>query len=80
MFEPQSRHYVTHGDLWDYAYQQAYQEERLLLPLTLEMGPWRWVKKNPMQFGPTGLFNPVKPHRVQRVLRHHMSLLEFLIR
>ncbi|CAA0084397.1 Uncharacterised protein [BD1-7 clade bacterium] len=80
VFEPQSRHYVTHGDLWDYTYQRAYEHERLLLPLTLEMGSWRWLRKNPWQLGPTGLFNPVKPHRIQRVLRHHLSLLEFLIR
>lgn len=80
LFEPQSAHYLTHGDLWDYAYLQGRHSASLLLPLTLEMGSWRWLKKNPRQLGRLGLFNPVKPHRQQRVLRRHLSLMEFLIR
>ncbi len=79
--EPQSQHYCTHGDLWDYLYLQACEEHRLLLPLTLEMGSWRWVKKNPLQLRrPFGMFNPVKPHRIKRVLRRHIVLMECLIR
>lgn len=80
LFEPQSQHYLTHGDLWDYAYLEAQRCDNLLLPLTLEMGSWRWVKKNPRQLGRLGMFNPVKPHRLQRVLRRHLVLMEFLIR
>ncbi len=81
VFEPQSRQYLTHGDLWDHLYTQALNKHRQLLPLTLEMGSWRWVKKNPVQVGKlTGLFNPVKPHRVQRVLRRHIVMMEFLVR
>lgn len=77
--EPQSHHYLCHGDLWDYLYLQAEAENRLLLPLTLEMGSWRWVKKNPFHLRRyADLFHPVKPHRVRRVLRHHMFLLEVL--
>jgi len=81
LFEPQSRHYITHGDLWDWMTIEAQADQRLLLPLTLEMGSWRWVKKNPLQLRSLqGLFNPVKAHRVQRVLRRHTVLMEFLIR
>ena len=80
-FEPQSQQYCTHGDLWDYLYLQACEQQRLFLPLTLEMGSWRWVKKNPLQLRrPFGLFNPVKPHRLKRVLRRHIVLMECLIR
>lgn len=66
---------------WDWMSLEAQQENRLLLPLTLEMGSWRWVKKNPLQIRSLqGLFNPVKAHRIQRVLRRHTMLMEFLIR
>lgn len=80
--EPQSRHYTTHGDLWDHLYDLQLQEpERLFLPLTLEMGSWLWVRKNPMQlFQPAGLFNPVVPHRRRRILRQHLLWFDFLLR
>lgn len=81
--EPQSRQYVTHGDLWDYLYleQRRLFPAHTFLPLTLEMGSWLWVKKNPRQLlSPLGLFNPVLPHRRQRTLRRHHALLDFLLR
>ncbi len=79
-FEPQAKHYRTHGDLWDYLYDQA-DPSQVFLPLTLELGSWNWVKKNPIQlFSFLGLFNPVKPHRQKRALRRHLPLFEFLTR
>lgn len=82
VFEPQSRQYLAHGDLWDHLYMQACGEPgRLLLPLTLEMGSWLWVKKNPRQlFSRLGLFNPLIGHRQQRVLRRHLAWLDFVTR
>ena len=82
VFEPQSRQYLAHGDLWDYLYQAACTApERVFLPLTLEMGSWLWVKKNPRQlFSRHGIFNPLIGHRQQRVLRRHVSWLDFLAR
>ena len=82
MFEPQSRQYRTHGDLWDYLdLHAARNEERVFLPLTLEMGSWLWVKKNPRQlFSRLGMFNPTAAHRLQRVLRSHLLWFEFLVR
>lgn len=82
LFEPQSRQYRAHGDIWDYLYQRAVAEEgKMFLPMTLEMGSWLWVKKNPRQlFSKHGIFNPLIEHRQQRVMRRHMSLLDFLIR
>jgi hypothetical protein len=82
LFEPQSRQYLAHGDLWDHLYRQALpQAGRVFLPLTLEMGSWLWVKKNPRQlFSRSGIFNPLIEHREQRVLRRHVPLLEFAIR
>lgn len=80
--EPQSKNYTTHGDLWDYVYDM-YREKNpgTFLPLTLEMGSWMWVRKNPLQlFSSLGPFNPMKPHRVKRILRRHMTLYDFLIR
>lgn len=79
IFEPQSRQYLTHGDLWDHLYGQAQDGRGVFLPLTLEMGSWRWVRKNPLQlFARGGLFNPLPRHRLQRVLRRHLVWLEFL--
>lgn len=83
LFEPQSRQYLAHGDLWDYLYLQAEQapSPRTFLPFTLEMGSWLWVKKNPRQlFSRHGIFNPQIAHRQQRVLRRHLPLLDFLAR
>ena len=82
IIEPQSLQYLAHGDLWDYLYLHATQQaDRIFLPLTLEMGSWLWVKKNPRQlFSRHGIFNPLIEHRQQRVLRQHQSLLEFLSR
>jgi Zinc carboxypeptidase len=80
--EPQSAQYLTHGDLWDHLYLQACADPaRTFLPLTLEMGSWLWVKKNPRQlFSRKGIFNPLIGHRQQRVLRRHLALLDFLAR
>lgn len=80
LFEPQSRQYLAHGDIWDYLYRQTVgQPQRTFLPLTLEMESWLWVKKNPRQlFSRHGIFNPLIEHRQQRVLRRHLSWLDFL--
>lgn len=83
VFEPQSRHYLTHGDLWDHLYLHARQHhpDRVFLPLTLEMGSWLWIKKNPRQaFSRLGMFNPLIDHRQQRVLRRHTHMLDWMSR
>jgi Zinc carboxypeptidase len=82
LFEPQSLQYHTHGDIWDYLYLQAQQDKsKTFLPLTLEMGSWLWVKKNPLQlFSRHGMFNPSVEHRLHRVLRRHTVWLDFLMR
>ena len=82
LFEPQSLQYRTHGDIWDYLYLQSQQSRNVtFLPLTLEMGSWLWVKKNPRQlFSRHGMFNPSVEHRLNRVLRGHTVWLDFLMR
>lgn len=80
--EPQALNYTTHGDLWDYIYDEYRKENNhTYLALALEMGSWLWVRKNPLQLiSSLGAFNPVKPHRHKRILRRHMTLFDFLIR
>ncbi|HNV58975.1 MAG TPA: M14 family zinc carboxypeptidase [Rhodoferax sp.] len=82
VFEPQSLQYLAHGDIWDHLYLQACADpQRVFLPLTLEMGSWLWIKKNPRQmFSLKGIFNPLIEHRQHRVLRRHLALLDFLSR
>ena len=82
VFEPQSAQYLAHGDLWDHLHLQSLRvPARLFMPLTLEMGSWLWVKKNPRQlFSRHGIFNPLIEHRRQRVLRRQMALLDFAMR
>ncbi len=81
--EPQATNYTTHGDLWDYIYDEsmARRNNFTYLPLALEMGSWNWIKKNPLQlFSSTGPFNPIKKHRERRILRRHNTFFEFLIK
>lgn len=84
--EPQAKQYTTHGDVWDYFLDeflktQDDKDERLFLPLTLEMGSWAWIRKNPLQIlNPLGIFNPLRPHRRARMLRRHKLLMDFLRR
>jgi hypothetical protein len=80
--EPQAQAYTIQGDLWDYLYdrQRALYPERVFVPLTLEMGSWAWVRKNPRQlWSRDGSFNPVLPHRLKRTLRRHLPLFDLLL-
>ncbi len=80
VFGPQAMHYLSHGDMWDYFHIQSRDAGAKLLPLTLELGSWLWVKKHPSQlFSFAGLFNPTVPHRHARVLRGHLILLDFMM-
>lgn len=82
--EPMCLEYVINGDLWDYLLDQFTQQMttgQVFLPLTLEMGSWLWLRKNPTHlFSRHGLFHPLLPHRQQRVLRRHFLLFDFLHR
>jgi len=78
LFEPQSRRYLAHGDLWDYLSAEA-GNGRVFLPLTLEMGSWRWVRKSPRQLlSRLGFFNPLSLARLERVRNNHLPWLYFL--
>jgi hypothetical protein len=81
--EPVSRNYTMQGDLWDYLYDEHRERcpSNSFMPLTLELGSWAWVKKNPRQLlDVLGSFNPMRPHRLRRTLRRHLPLIEFLLR
>lgn len=81
--EPQSMGYLLSGDIWDYFYLEYLKKNPsgVFLPMTLEMGSWSWVKKNPLQlFSKAGAFNPIKEHRLKRTYRRHHLLFDFLLR
>lgn len=80
--ESQSEQYLAHGDMWDYIFElhQKAHKGSVFLPLTLEMGSWLWVKKNPLQLltYKIGSYHPIKAHRQRRIFRRHIFLFEFL--
>ncbi|SMF05205.1 M14 family zinc carboxypeptidase [Pseudobacteriovorax antillogorgiicola] len=83
--EPQNIHYMAHGDVWDYMYfehrKYCKDQDRVFVPLCLEMGSWHWIRKNPRQvFSALGIFNPVLPHRLKRTQRRHLLLFDFLLK
>jgi hypothetical protein len=80
--EPQAAHYTTHGDLWDFIYDERRKlnPEAVLLPLTLELGASSWLKKSWRSLDKAAFFHPLAPHRTERVLRRHVQLFEFLLR
>ncbi|MES2855728.1 MAG: DUF2817 domain-containing protein [Bdellovibrionota bacterium] len=81
--EPQAKQYTTHGDLWDYLFDlhRETNPKATYIPWTLELGSWVWLKKNPRQlFSSLGAFNPIQPHRLQRILRRHLTLFDFFHR
>lgn len=83
VMEPVSRNYTMQGDLWDHLYDlhRLERDAGPFMPLTLELGSWVWVRKNPRQlFDVLGSFNPMRPHRLRRTLRRHLPLIEFLLR
>lgn len=83
-YKIETQAYLTHGDVWDYLYdwkRSLNNPQQSYLPLCLEMGSWNWVKKNPLQIlNLEGPFNPMKVHRLKRILRRHNTLFEFLLR
>lgn len=82
--EPMCQEYIINGDMWDYLldeFVKRQDEGRLFIPLTLEMGSWLWLRKNPNHlFSRHGLFHPLLPHRLQRVFRRHFMLFDFMHR
>ncbi len=84
VMEPGAQGYTISGDLYDYLYlehQKTAGEGKRFLPITLEMGSWLWLKKNPVQlFSSIGLFHPMHLHRHKRILRRHITLVDFLHR
>lgn len=81
--EAQHQHYMSHGDLWDYLYHEhrKLNPNQIFIPWTLEMGSWKWVRKNPLQLllYRTGAYHPIKAHRLKRIFRRHINLFEFFM-
>lgn len=81
--EPQSSGYLLNGDIWDHLFLELRKinPEAIFIPMTLEMGSWTWVRKNPLQlFSKQGIFNPMKVHRLKRTYRRHHLLYDFLLK
>ncbi|AFM14324.1 M14 family zinc carboxypeptidase [Turneriella parva] len=81
--EPMAASYQTHGDLWDRALIEfeaaqaklSARKKSLFLPLTLEIGTWRELRKNPVRLlKKQNIFNPPEKSR-KDYLRKHRQLL-----
>jgi len=81
--ESQTSSYVIHGDPWDYLYDEhlkTRKADQIYIPFALEMGSWTWLRKNPGQFfRRDGIYNPIIPHRYNRIMRRHRPMLDFLL-
>lgn len=78
--EQTAQAYTIRGDLWDYLYdrRRAHGPGRLI-PLTLEMGSWRWVRERPLQgLTALGRFNPLDPQRHREVIAQHLPMIDAL--
>lgn len=84
VMEPSAQGYTISGDLWDFLYMEHAEKvgpTKRFLPIVLEMGSWVWVRKNPVQmFSAMGLFHPMNLHRHKRILRRHITLMDFLLK
>ncbi|RZA09080.1 MAG: DUF2817 domain-containing protein [Proteobacteria bacterium] len=82
--EPGAQGYTISGDIWDYLYEEhraQHGRSKRFFPVTLEMGSWTWLKKNPVQIlSAMGAFNPMNLHRHRRILRRHITLFDFFHR
>lgn len=59
----------------------THRRQRIFLPMMLQLGSWLWIRKNPRQlFLRHGVFNLFNAHRIKRVRRHRVDLLDFLAR
>ena len=59
----------------------THRRQRIFLPMMLQLGSWLWIRKNPRQlFLRHGVFNLFKAHRIKRVRRRRVDLLDFLAR
>lgn len=81
--ESQTESYVIQGDPWDWLYAWHLKNRKpgqVYLPLTLELGSWTWIRKNLGQFfRRDGIYNPIIPHRYNRIMRRHRPLIDFLL-
>lgn len=81
--QPQAESYLLHGDPWDLIFNEHHSDAansgKIFIPWCLEMGSWTWLRKNPSQiFYKQGIFNPILPHRYNRIMRRHKPLFDFL--
>jgi hypothetical protein len=79
--EPQSTRYCAAGDLWDLLYGRSLAAggAGAFLPLTLEVGTWRWLAESPyLALRWWNYFNPSRPRRQRKALRRHLPLLHCL--
>ncbi|MCX7632504.1 MAG: M14 family zinc carboxypeptidase [Turneriella sp.] len=84
---PMASSYQTHGDLWDRAlldFEKAKAESRvakenLFLPLTLEIGTWEEIRKNPLRLvKKQKIFNPPQQNRKMYIREHRQILYDIV--
>lgn len=84
-YSQQSESYTTHGDLWDRLYidhiervRSADSDAAPFLPMTLEIGTWSGLKRNPFRlFSKKGIFSPHPREKEETIVRYRGLLADF---
>ncbi len=82
VMEPQSRHYLTHGDLWDHLYDESLSLDRgIFLPMTLEMRVMAVGEEKPAPATlPARHVQPADRTSTAACVRRHMAWMDFMTR
>ena len=81
-YEKQTDIYSTHGDFWDYNFDQHLESGKgTYLPLTLEISSFKWAMRNLLSnWTVEAIFNPINRHQSRDEYIKHMMIFDFIIK
>ena len=81
-YEKQTDLYSTHGDFWDYNFDQHLKSGKgTYLPLTLEISSFKWAIRNLLsRWTVEAIFNPINRHQSRDEYIKHMMIFDFIIK
>ncbi len=81
-YEKQTNLYSTHGDFWDYNFDNYLAKGKgTYLPLTLEISSYKWAIKNILsRWTMEAVFNPLDRRKGRDEYIKHMMIFDFIIK